>query len=76
MIITETLMIDEREFTKAYSDEGRYVVRDGISYEEAYDPSEFHRTYTEGDMIPETFADDREILRIMLGEEEGGGEDD
>lgn len=51
MIKVETFYINDREFTRTYSDENRYVVRDGISYEEACDPAEFGRTYTEGDLI-------------------------
>lgn len=69
MIRTETYFIGEREFTRTYSDSRRYVVRDGISYEEANDPSEFGRTYTEGDMIPTTDGDAEEILDIILGGE-------
>jgi len=70
MIRTETYLIGEREFTRTYSDSGRYVVRDGISYSEANDPSEFGRIYTEGDLIPsdgEETAED--ILNIILGGE-------
>lgn len=37
---------------KTYSDEGRYVVRDGVSYDAAIDPAELNRQYTEGDIIP------------------------
>lgn len=70
MIKTETYFIGEREFTKTYSDSGRYVVRDGVSYEEAIDPSEFGRTYTEGDPIPSDEEDAQEILDIILGGEE------
>ena len=51
MIKVETFYINDREFTRTYSDENRYVVRDGVSYEEACDPAEFGRTYTEGDLI-------------------------
>ena len=69
MIITETYMINNREFTRTYSDANRYVVRDGVEYAEANDPSEFGRTYTEGDPIPqdviETEAED--FLNILLG---------
>ena len=61
MIKTETYFIGEREFTKTYSDSGRYVVRDGVSYEEANDPSELGRTYTEGDPIPTADGRMREI---------------
>lgn len=51
MIKTETFYIGEREFTRTYSDAGRYVVRDGAEYSEACDPSEFNRTYTEGNLM-------------------------
>lgn len=37
---------------KTYSDEGRYVVRDGTAYDVAIDPAELNRQYTEGDYIP------------------------
>ena len=53
MIVQEQLVIGGRDFTKTYSDAHRYVVRDEIEYEEAYDPTEFHRVYTEGREIPE-----------------------
>lgn len=71
MIITETYYIGEREFIRTYSDSGRYVVRDGISYEEANDPSEFGRTYTEGDIMEESESESEaeEILNIIMGEE-------
>ncbi len=74
MIITETFYINEREFTRIYSDSGRYVVRDGISYSEACDPAEFGRTYTEGDLIPEDersddINDKAEAYDILTGVE-------
>lgn len=55
MIIRETITIDGREFVRTTSDEGRYVVRDGVAYSEAVDPVEYasERTYTEGEIIPE-----------------------
>lgn len=67
MIRTENFTINDKQFTRTYSDAGRYVVRDGISYEEACDPAEFGRTYTEGDVIPTTESDAEEILDIILG---------
>lgn len=70
MIITEQITIDDREFTRTYSDAGRYVVRDGISYEDAIDPSEFNRTYIEGELIPTempTDEDYQQIGKIMMG---------
>ena len=75
MIRIESIICGGRMLIHTYSDDNRYVVRDGISYEEAYDPPEFNRTYTEGDKIPsvepqieiapDTTAED--ILAILLG---------
>ena len=67
MIRTENFTIGEKQFIRTYSNAGRYVVRDGISYEGACDPAEFGRTYTEGDVIPTTESDAAEILDIILG---------
>lgn len=53
MIQTEKLTINGRAFTRTWSDDHRYVVREGCEYEEAYDPSEYGRTYTEGRIIEE-----------------------
>lgn len=50
MIITEQLTINDRRFTKTYSDSGFMVERDGAQYSEAIDPAEFGRTYTETDI--------------------------
>lgn len=70
MIRTETVIINDREFTRTWSDANRYVVRDGISYSEAYDPSEFGRTYTEGDVMDEDESEAEEIVNILTGESE------
>lgn len=51
MIITERVTINNREFIRTTSDEGRYVVRDGVSYSEAIDPIGTGREYTEGDIM-------------------------
>lgn len=68
-IITETFYINNKQFTKTYSDAGRYVVRDGASYSEACDPAEFGRTYTEGELIPseEPSSEAEEIVDILTG---------
>ena len=58
MIRTESLTINERAFIRTWSDEGRYVVRDGISYEEAVDPAQFNRQYTEGEYISTGITED------------------
>ena len=70
MIKTESLTINGVQFTKTYSDSGRYVVRDDIEYSEAIDPSEFNRTYTEGREIETSESDASEILDIITGEQE------
>ena len=69
MIRTETYMLGEREFTSTYSDSNRYVVRDGVSYSEANDPSEFGRVYTEGELMPpeDIAAQAEEVLNILMG---------
>lgn len=72
MIRTETYEINGVPFVRTYSDVGRYVVRDGVSYDEANDPAEFNHQYIEGDII----TDDEALLekeeyaiagRIMMG---------
>ena len=64
-IKTETVTIGSKQFTHTWSDAGKYVQRDGIEYEEAYDPAEFNREYTEGGDLPAISAD--EALSIMTG---------
>lgn len=73
MIKTENYEIKGVPFVRTYSDENRYVVRDGVSYEEANDPAALGRTYTEGDVIQteESEAEDlANAARILFGEEE------
>lgn len=67
MIKVEHFEINGKRFTRTYSDSGRYVVRDGVSYESAEDPAEFGRTYTEGDLMPTDESDASEILDILMG---------
>lgn len=69
MIKREIVEVEGYQFYYTYSDSNRYIVRDGVSYSEAYDPIEFDRTYTEGDpMEPETVASNAmEILDILTG---------
>lgn len=75
-IQTETYYIGSRQFTRTYSDSHRYVVRDGVSYSEANDPTEFNRTYTEGDLIEEEATDAEKIeelehiINILTGDAE------
>ena len=69
MIIQEHFTVNGREFTRTYSDTNRYVVRDGVEYSEANDPSEFGRTYEEGDIMDDGETNAQEILDIILGGE-------
>lgn len=66
-IIQETFYIDNREFTRTYSNAGRYVVRDGAEYVEACDPAEYNRQYTEGGIIEDESSTAEEIVNILTG---------
>ena len=57
MIIKEKLTINGRAFVKTLSDAGYMVCRDGVCYEEAVDPEEFDRTYTETDKPVYVYAE-------------------
>lgn len=69
MIVQEHFEIDGRDFIRTYSDAGRYVVggEPEGEYEEACDPAELGRTYTEGELIPVDEGEAEEILNILLG---------
>lgn len=76
MIITEKVTIRNRDFIRTTSDEGRYVVRDGVSYSEAIDPLDSGRVYTEGEVMPNDEPDMSEVeakakaYDILVGEAE------
>lgn len=70
MIKTEQLTINDKQFTKSYSDSGYMIERDGVQYSEAIDPTELGRTYTETDVPIEgetglTVSDTLEMLSEM-----------
>lgn len=50
MIVTETITVNDRLYQHTYSDKGFCVVRDGVQYDEAIDPIDSGRTYTETDI--------------------------
>lgn len=54
MIVQETYELNGRQFVRTWSDGGRYVVGGDPEgeYEEANDPVDAQRTYTEGGFIP------------------------
>ena len=49
-IVQETYTLNEHQYVRTYSDAGRYVVGGEPygEYDEANDPIEFNRVYTEG----------------------------
>lgn len=66
-IVQETFEINGQQYVRTYSDAGRYVVGGEPfgEYEEAIDPAELDRAYTEGDLLPE--LTDKEAIAILLG---------
>lgn len=48
-----TTRTDGVRLVKTYSDAGFYIQRDGIEYDEAIDPEELGRVYTETDKLIE-----------------------
>ena len=56
MIITETITINGKEFTRNYSDAGYMIQKVGTEeiYSEAVDPINSGRTYVETDILIET----------------------
>lgn len=70
MIKTENLTINGKSFIRTCSDSGCYVVRDGVEYVEAIDPTECGRTYTEGGLIDTGMTETEEKARaydILMG---------
>lgn len=47
MLITENITIRGTEYMHNYSDAGLYIERDGVLYEDAIDPLNTDRVYTE-----------------------------
>lgn len=72
-IVQEHFLIGERDFIRTYSDSGMKVHGGSpeSDYDEAYDPAEFSRTYTETDIPVEsdetTLADKAEAYDILMG---------
>ena len=59
MIKTETIVINGKEYIRTWSDNHKMIERDGALYEEAIDPIDTNRTYTETDEdIPEEILDE------------------
>ena len=71
MIVTETLEINGRQFTKTYSDRGMQIYGGEPQgyYSEAIEPTAYGRTYTETDIPIEDDSSAEEIVNILTGEE-------
>lgn len=62
MVITEYYKTREDGvvLNRTYSDKGMMIERDGVRYEEAIDPAELNRVYTETDEPIEGYTDPTE----------------
>lgn len=72
MIKTETLTIGDKQYVRTYSDAG-FMIHGGFpegDYDEAIDPAELGRVYTETDIPIEGDAEAEEIVSILTGEQE------
>lgn len=54
MIISETIKMNDKNFTRTYSDAGFYIERNGVHYAEAIDSIGSGKEYTETDILIET----------------------
>lgn len=54
MIISETIKLNDTNYTKTYSSAGFYIERNGVNYVEAIDPLGSGREYTETSILIET----------------------
>lgn len=70
MIVTENMTINGKAFVKTYSDGGYKVERDGVRYDEAIDPAELDRIYTETDEAIDGYTDEAtaEDYQVALAE--------
>lgn len=67
MIVTDNYetRADGVLLVRTYSSLGRKIMRDGVAYDEAIDPSDAGRTYTEADTPTELTAE--QALEILTG---------
>ena len=73
MIKTETITINDKQYIRTYSDRGM-MIHGGVpedDYDEAVDPAELGRVYTETDIpIEGEESEAEEIVSILTGETE------
>lgn len=61
MIISETVKLNDKNFTKTYSDAGFYIERNGVHYTEAIDNIGSEREYTETAILINTADESTEV---------------
>jgi hypothetical protein len=67
MLKTEKITINEKEYIRTWSDQWLMIERDGERYEEAIDPADSGRTYTETDVPCEPVdADDADYEAALF----------
>lgn len=71
MIKTETVTINEVQYSRTYSTTGYMIERDGVEYVEAIDPLNSGREYTETCTLVESDEDisAEDALQIIVGGE-------
>lgn len=69
MIVTEfyKTRADGVRLVRTYSDAGKMIERDGVVYEEAIDPEDSGRVYTETEYTIDRELSAEEALDIILG---------
>lgn len=65
MIVTHSMEINGKWYTRTYSDQGLYIERDGVQYEEAIDPVGTDRVYVETETYIEGDADEQDYLSAL-----------
>lgn len=66
MLITETIVINDAQYTRTWSDLNKMIERNGAMYESALDLTDLDRTYTETDQdIPDTEAEEMDYLTAL-----------
>ena len=66
MIRIETVIINGKEYTRTWSDLGVMIARNGALYEEAVDPVDSGREYTETDVpVEDVEAEEADYLAAL-----------
>ena len=66
MIVRETIEINGKQYDYTYSDSGKRISRDGVSYETAIDPLNSGRVYIESEEV--IAVDELGIYKAALNE--------